>query len=441
MDTPETMGEALSEPSTAGSPEAAEAAYQAFVWKHLPRNFAGHFMHGMLGMTGFRLFNGPTFLPAYIHLITGSDLMVGLAQSLQQVGGVVSPVVGGAVVEHRRRVLPISVLMGSAMRLQILGVALAGFFLTGQALILATLGCLLVLGFFQGAQGVAFQLLLAKVIPTRLRGRLQALRNMFGGAVAAGLSYLAGRYLIQRDVLGNGFSSTFLAAFVLASLGLAALAILMREPRPPIVREKQRLRERVREFPAMLSADRGYMYFMIAQTLATGGRIAVPFYILFARHVMPLTGNNLGLVAMVFQGASPVTAMVWGMTGDRLGFRAAFIAAMTVWIAATMTLLLAPSTPIILLAFLGLGAAQAGFMMSSQTMVLEFGAREDVPMRLALSQTAQGTMNAIGPLIGGAIAMLAGYTPLFILSMVFEGAALILLIFVVDEPRFRIRDA
>ncbi|MGH7011829.1 MAG: MFS transporter, partial [Caulobacteraceae bacterium] len=220
-----------------------------------------------------------------------------------------------------------------------------------------------------------------------------------------------------------------------------ALAIMMREPAPPIVREKQRLRERVRQFPAMLAADRGYMYFMIAQTLATGGRIAVPFYILFARHVMPLTGNNLGLVAMAFQGASPATAMVWGMTGDRLGFRAAFIAAMTVWIAATMTLLLAPSTPIVLLAFVGLGAAQAGFMMSSQTMVLEFGAREDVPMRLALSQTAQGTMNAVGPLIGGAIAMLAGYTPLFVLSMVFEGAALILLIFVVDEPRFRVREA
>ncbi|MGH7017213.1 MAG: MFS transporter, partial [Caulobacteraceae bacterium] len=373
MDRPGTIEGGRTELEAAESPEAAEAAYQAFVWKHLPRNFAGHFMHGMLGMTGFRLFNGPTFLPAYIHLITGSDLMVGLSQSLQQVGSVVSPVVGGAVVEHRRRVLPISVLMGSAMRLQILAVALAGFFLAGPALIIATFGALLMLGFFQGAQGVAFQLLLAKVIPTRLRGRLQALRNVFGGVVAAGLSYLAGRYLIQRNILGNGFSTTFLAAFVLASLGLAALAIMMREPAPPIVREKQRLRERVRQFPAMLAADRGYMYFMIAQTLATGGRIAVPFYILFARHVMPLTGNNLGLVAMAFQGASPATAMVWGMTGDRLGFRAAFIAAMTVWIAATMTLLLAPSTPIVLLAFVGLGAAQAGFMMSSQTMVLEFG--------------------------------------------------------------------
>ncbi|MGH6970409.1 MAG: MFS transporter, partial [Caulobacteraceae bacterium] len=319
------MDEAQAAPEGAGDAEAAEAAYEATVWKDLPRNFAAHFMHGMLGMTGFRLFNGPTFLPAYIHLITGSDLMVGLSQSLQQVGGIVSPVIGGTIVEHRRRVLPVSVLMGSLMRLQILAVALAGFFLTGPTLIVATMVCLLMMGFASGAQGVAFQLLLAKVIPTRMRGRLQALRNMFGGAVAAGLAYLAGRYLIQGNVFGNGFASTFMVAFVLASLGLAALALIMREPQPPTVRPKARLRDRVREFPTLFAADRGYMYFMIAQTFATGGRIAVPFYILFARHVMPLTGNNLGLVAMVFQGADPATSMIWGMMGDRLGFRATFI--------------------------------------------------------------------------------------------------------------------
>jgi MFS family permease len=437
----ETIEEAQAELAPPGSLAAAEAEYEAFVWKNLPRNFAGHFMHGMLGMTGFRLFNGPTFLPAYIHLITGSDLMVGLAQSLQQVGAIVSPVVGGAVVEHRKRVLPVSVLMGTAMRIQILAIAIAGFFLKGPPLVVATMVCLCMMGFFQGAQGVAFQLLLAKVIPTRLRGRLQALRNVFGGAVAAGLSYLAGRYLIQGNVLGNGFSTTFLAAFVLTSLGLAALAILMREPQPPTVRVKARLRDRVREFPALIVADRGYMWFMVAQTLATGGRIAIPFYILYARHVMPLTGANLGLVAMMFQGASPLSSMAWGFTGDRLGFRAAFIGSVSVWIVATLMLLLAPSTPVVLLAFLGLGAAQAGFMMSSQTMVLEFGARDDIPMRLALSQTAQGVMNAIGPLGGGLIAMLAGYTPLLILSMIFEGGALLLLIFVVEEPRFRVHNA
>ena len=75
--------------------------------------------------------------------------------------------------------------------------------------------------------------------------------------------------------------------------------------------------------------------------------------------------------------------------------------------------------------------------MSSQTMVLEFGDRDDVPMRLGLSQTAQGLMNTLGPAAGGIIATFAGYVPVFILSMVFEAIALGLLIFIVDEPRYR----
>ena len=102
--------------------------------------------------------------------------------------------------------------------------------------------------------------------------------------------------------------------------------------------------------------------------------------------------------------------------------------------------LLAGSPLLVLIAFFGLGAAQAGFNMSSQTMVLEFGAREDIAMRLGLSQTAQGLMNAVGPVIGGLIAIAAGYRPVFVISMVFEAIALGLLIFVVDEPRYRRRN-
>ncbi len=61
-------------------------------------------------------------------------------------------------------------------------------------------------------------------------------------------------------------------------------------------------------------------------------------------------------------------------------------------------------------------------------------------MRLGLSQTAQGFMNTIGPLVGGVIAWLAGYRPVFLLSMAFEAIALVLLLTVVDEPRHRRRE-
>jgi MFS family permease len=440
VDKAETVEDIVAEMTPPTSAELAETAYQRFVDTNLPRNFAGHFIHGMLGMTGFRIFNAPTFLPAYLHLITrampGSDLWVSAGVALQQLGSVISPVVGAAQVEHRKKVLPVSMLMGTLMRVQIVAIALCAWLLKGPWLVVAVLGFLLLLGVFQGAQGVAFQMLLAKVIPTRLRGRLQAFRNIAGGQVSAGVAFLAGTYLIGKDPLvggkfalwHNGYATTFALSAVLTTLGLSALAILMREPEPPTVRARARTWDRMREFPALLAADRGYMFFMIAQTCATVGRIGVPFYVLFARHILPLTGANIGLESLVLLEGDSLSNLIWGPIGDRLGFRASFIGSMGLWIVATL---------ILLLAFFGLGAAQAGFMMSSQTMVLEFGAREDIAMRLGLSQTAQGLMNFVGPLVGGLIAVAAGYRPVFVISMVFEAIALALLIFVVDEPRYR----
>ncbi len=436
--------------------DAAEAAYERFVWANLPRNFAGHFIHGMLGMTGFRLFNAPTFLPAYLHLLSGSDFVVGLGQSLQQLGGVVSPVIGATQIEHRKRVLPVAVVMGTLMRIQILGVAVAGFILHGYPLLIAVLTFLFLLGLFSGPQTVAFQLLLAKVIPISRRGRLQALRNVMGGAIAAGLAWFAGRVLIQRNVFGNGYGVTFLLAFVLTSLGLSALQMLMREPEPPTIRAKGRILDRIRDFPALFAQDRGFMFFMVAQTLATAGRVAAPFYILFAGHSMPLDGRTLGLVSLAFLGADTVTNLGWGLAGDRFGFRFTFALSLGVWILGTILLMSAPTLAaipsgagegagsnvqtLIFMAFFGLGAAQSGFLMSSQTMVLEFGARDDIPMRLALTTTAQGAMNTLGPLTGGVIAATLGYPALFGLSIGLLTISLVVLLALVEEPRYR-RDA
>jgi MFS family permease len=444
------VSEAIEETAVA-TPESlaeGEAAYEKFVWDNLPRNFAGHFIHGMLGMTGFRLFNAPTFLPAYLHMLSGSDAIVGLGQSLQQLGGVISPVIGATQIEHRKKVLPVAILMGTLMRIQILGVAVAGFLLHGYPLLIAILTFLFLLGLFSGPQSVAFQLLLAKVIPISRRGRLQALRNVTGGAIAAGLAWFAGRFLIQNNVFGNGYGVTFLLAFVLTSLGLTALRLLMREPEPPTIRAKGRIMDRLRDFPTLITQDRGYMFFLIAQTLATAGRVAAPFYILYAGHSMKLNGENLGLVSLAFLGADTVTNLGWGFAGDKFGFRFTFALSLVVWIAGTLLLMAAPALALragapfgaqalILMAFFGLGAAQSGFLMSSQTMVLEFGTRDDIPMRLALTTTAQGLMNTIGPLAGGLIAATLGYQVLFGVSVTMLAIALAVLLLLVEEPRYR----
>ena len=424
-------------PSDANSLAEREARYEKFVWDNLPRNMVANFLHGTLGQTGFRIFNAPTFLPAYLSLNTGSPAMVGLALSLQQLGGVASPVVGATLVEHRTKVLPSAMLFGTLMRLQFLGIALAGFFLKGEALVYATLAFLFLLGVFMGPQGVAFQLLLAKVIPISRRGQLQAWRNVVGGVVAAVLAWAAGRYIVEANLFGNGYATTFVIAVVLTSLGLTALRVLIREPELPTARPKSRVIDRVREFPTLLAADRGFAHFLLATALANGARIAAPFYILFAGQSVELNGSTLGYLSLAYLGADTLSNLAWGAAGDRVGFRSSFIVSLALWAASIVLLINAHDLTLLLGAFIGLGASQSGYLMSSQTMVLEFGSRDDMAMRLAILSTVQGALSAIGPLVGGLLAASVGYASLFWAAVVLLAAGLLVLVFLVDEPRRR----
>ena len=83
------------------------------------------------------------------------------------------------------------------------------------------------------------------------------------------------------------------------------------------------------------------------------------------------------------------------------------------WAASTVLLLEVHTPWAIFLAFFGLGAAQAGYNMSAQTMILEFGARDDLPMRIAVSATAESITATLAPLIGGQMADLFGYNVVF----------------------------
>lgn len=417
--------------------EEQEAAYERFVWDNLRRNYIGHYLHGMLGMTGFRLVNAPTFLPAYLYVLSGSNAVVGVGLALQQLGQMVSPIFGASQVEHRKRVLPVAQWIGTGMRVPILGIALAGWFLPTHIQLPIIIAFLFMLGLFGGMQRVAFQVLLAKVIPVSRRGRLQAWRNVTGGLIAAALAYFAGRWFIESNVWGNGYATTFLLAFILTSLGLTALSLLMREPIPPTVRPKTSVRDRVKEMPALFREDPGFMFFTLTLILAMAGRAAAPFYILYASQTIELTGANIGLLSLAFLGADTISNLLWGYAGDKFGFRSVFLASLGVWIAATGLLMNVHDMQWIFIAFVGLGASQAGYMMAASTMALEFGKREDVAMRLALSGTAEGTMAAAGPLVGGIIAASLGYTWLFSVSIVFLLAAITLLVLRVEEPRNR----
>lgn len=420
--------------NTASVKQRALAEHARFVDDNLKRNFRANFIHGVLGMTGFRLIYAPTIIPAYLMLLTGSAAAVGLGSALLQLGATVSPIASGARIEHRSHILPYAIRVGSLMRLMILGLALAGWFLTGEALLLATFACFLLLGFFTGAQRVAFQMLMSKLIPIRKRGRLQGYRNFAGGLIAAVLAWVAGNYFIAGDWLGNGYATTFLFAFVLTSAGLVVLKTMIREPAAPLSRPPMPFRERIREFPQLL-ADRDFANFLGAHSFATMARVGAPFWTVYAGSLLGLDGALIGGLSFVFLGSDTVSNVVWGPMGDRFGFRIVYALSLLCSIAGVALLVLAETAAPVYGAFVLLGFGGSGWMLASATMVLEFGEQQDTPMRLAFVTTVEGAIAASGPVVAGLVVAAWGFAPLFALVLGALAIALLLLIFRVREPR------
>lgn len=413
-----------------------QESQEAFVQRHLKRNIAVQMAHGMLGQTGFRLFNAPTFLPIYLYSISGgSELFVGIARSLQALGQVVTPVAGASLIGHRGRMLNVTLVLGALMRLQILFVALSGLFMGGTHLgPLAVVFFMAMMGIFQGMQGVMMNSLRAKVIPVNRRGFVTGWRNFLAGGTTAALSYFAGSYFIEHKVLGDGYASLFLLAFVITSLGLLALT-LTREPEAATVRERENLFETYRALPVLLRENPLFARFFIVSAMGSFGRMAMPFYILYAGSRMHISGVMLGSLTTIWMLTSTACNLVWGNIADRHGYRIVMILTLGIWAFAHLELLLANGIVGILAFFIMIGTAVGGFNQARQNLVLELGSDADIPLRVATSNMAVNAIGAIGPLLGGAIATTLGFPSILVVCIVVQLAALAILIGFVPEPR------
>jgi MFS family permease len=414
----------------------AERDYQSQVQKDLPRNFAIHLVHGLLGQTGFRLVNTPTFIPAYILLLSGgSDFVVGLALSLQALGSALTPLFGASLIGHRDQVLPVGFWTGGSMRLAILGLALAGLFLSGDSALYAVIFSLGLFGLFAGMQAVVFQVLLAKVIPVINRGKLMGFRNFLAGITTAVVAWFGGNYLVGNPPTAQGYAWVFLLAFVLTTCGLLMLA-LVREPRPPSVAERQNLLQHLSGIRRFLYREPAFARYVVARALATLGRMALPFYILYAGQSIGLSGSTLAALTVAYTLAATISNLLWGVLADRYGFRLCLLMTIGLWIAATLALLLSSTQSAVILVFIAIGASQEGFRLSSMSLAMEFGGREQMALRLATANTAAEIAGSIAPLLGGIIATALGYGAVFLgatACLLIGGGVLLLW---VREPRY-----
>jgi MFS family permease len=172
----------------------------------------------------------------------------------------------------------------------------------------------------------------------------------------------------------------------------------------------------------------------------TGFTLVMPFLPLY---IAELGTTDVGEIAMwtgLTLGATPtvtaISAPLWGRVGDKYGSKVLVIRSLTAFILtkAGMAFVTAPWQLFALRALLGVFAGYGALTMS---MAAQSAPRDKMAQAIGMVQTGHRLGPAIGPVIGGSLAPLVGLRKSFLVAAAFYVAALVLILFVYQEPPTR----
>ena len=414
---------------------AEKRAFREEVRKNFRWNLTFNLLYGLFGTTGWQLINAPTFVPTYIFKLGGSNLLVGLLLSLGGLSRFITPPVIAPLVEHQPYLKKKVLLVGTLMRVQVLFMALAGFFLGTRLNIIAFFAAFALYNFFLGMQNVVYNTVMAKVIPIENRGRFIGWREFLGGLSFSVVSLVAGS-LIQNLRFPHSYGATYLLSFFLTFLGLVLFGF-SREPATPTVLKKIPVFERLRSIPALMREDKNFTNYCVCRLVGSLAFMSNPFFILYMGQKLSMSGHMLGLLTFCYYISRTCINLILGRIADRSGFRRVFLISVTIWTLALFALLtIPPSYALAVGVFLAIGAGFGGFNMAMSSMVLEFGDTAGLPMRLALVNSIGEMATSVGPLFAGFLADNVSYQSVFSISILCMASGLAMMYFRVKEPRY-----
>ena len=169
----------------------------------------------------------------------------------------------------------------------------------------------------------------------------------------------------------------------------------------------------------------------------TGFTLVMPFLPLYIAELGTTDVSEITLWTGLILGATPtvtaISAPLWGRVGDKYGSKLLVLRSLTAFILtkAAMAFVTAPWQLFALRALLGVFAGYGALTMS---MAAQSAPREKMAQAIGTVQTGHRLGPAIGPVIGGLLAPVVGLRNAFLVAAAFYAAALLLILFVYDEP-------
>ncbi|HUU54248.1 MAG TPA: MFS transporter [Armatimonadota bacterium] len=400
--------------------------------EHTRWNFAIIVGESTFFMSGLAWVDPSAVLPLFIGRLTPSTLVIGLITVVQQLGWKAPQIFMAAVLGHRPNKLPFlrwPVLLG---RLPFFAFV-AYLWLKGLGNTSLVIWFVVIayasISFGNGTLGISWNDIIAKSIPSRLRGRffgtMQFTTAMFAFAVGFAVRWLLGP-------AGPGFPRDYTLLFTAMAVFLALSVIgcwLVREPIRPVLDQPQSVGQLLVSTLPMLR-DRAFRSLVTVSLLGFAVSFTMPFYMVYAKQELGVRDDIAGVYIWAMTVGGAVASIFWGYLNDSRGPRAVLrgggvlVTAVPLLAVALPPALLAAAGPapplaralpyLFALVFLSGGSAMGAMWMGSTNYLFELCNDEDRPRYIAIFHLCT-LPAALAALVVGWLLSYLSFTVVFLL--------------------------
>lgn len=417
-------------------PALNDAEVATEVERLFPWNFWTNLLDGVSFWFGMTFMSTGTILALFISKLTPDPRAVGLMAAIAQAGWFLPQLFTASAVERLPRKKAMVVNLGLLLErapVALLAVAPLLALRHPEWALVVALAALTWHVAGAGFVAVAWQDMIAKIIPLKRRGRFFGLTNALGtlvGFAAAGIS--------ARLLATVAYPMNFLYCFALAAVFIGVSWVflaLVREPPQPVTTPRPSPKEFWRRLPEIIKQDHNFTHFMIARLCLALASMGGSFLAISAIQRWNLGDSAAGYYTMAVLAGQATGNLLFGFLADRFGHMRNLVFGGIAGVLSYILAWLAPSPGWSFVVFVLNGIGASALFVSGIMVVMEFSSAGRRPTYLGLSNTGTGIAGLIAPLLGGFLAR-SSYGLVFIISAVIGVLACILMAWWVRDPRW-----
>lgn len=381
--------------------------------RHGSRNFWVNVLDGTTFIFGISMLSRFTVLPLFVERLGGGALIQGLIPTIFYVGWLLPGLFMVPLVKSMPRRKPLILFATLFERLPFLVLGLVLLFapdLPNPTLLTIFFVLFIVYAFGAGFTSTAWQDFVARIIPKQRWGLFFGLQNGTGGILG-----VVGAWIATRLLADWAFpQSVGLLALGCFSAQIVSYLFLASTIEPPqAAAPRQPWREFLGGIMPLLRRDAMFRRYLFCRTAIALGFVGHSFLTaaLLNRFVVP--DAQIGVLTGVLLAAQALADVGLGWMADRWGHKQVLELSTVLGMLALVVAIVAPSSAWFYLIFVLTGAAQAGYTLSGFTLIFAFSSPEERPTYIGVANTALAPAAAVGPLLAGGLAAVAGYGALF----------------------------